>query len=226
MPLVGALASGLVSGAIGVTGFAVLGLGLLAEPDAAGTRRSGSPPSRRASHSYHQPDQHTLAHHIRIVAGHAHRPGQKQEAIMKIRKSIIAAGAAIVLGGTGALALPAVASAHSATHTLKFTAVTVNSIQFTKTSNGLQETDVNSKGKTIGFDDVNITLTGKTSATGDVAIDISGGFLYSTVTTTNAGKTFTGKVTGGTGAFTGATGKVTGKAITSSKTAVTITYST
>jgi hypothetical protein len=145
---------------------------------------------------------------------------------MKIRRSIIAAGAAVVLGGTGALALPAVASAHSATHTLKFTSVTVNAVQFTKTSRGLQDTDVTSKGKTIGFDDVNLTLTSKTSGTAAVAIDISGGFLYGTVTTTNGGKTFTGKVTGGTGAFTAATGTITGKAITSSKTAVTITYST
>jgi hypothetical protein len=145
---------------------------------------------------------------------------------MKIRTSIIAAGAAVVLGGTGALALPAVASAHSVTHTLKFTSVTVNSVQFTKTSRGLQDTDITSKGKTIGFDDVNLTLTSATSGTADVAIDISGGFLYGTVTTTNSGKTLTGKVTGGTGTFAAATGTITGKAITSSKTAVTITYST
>lgn len=144
---------------------------------------------------------------------------------MKIRRSIIAAGAAVVLGGTGALALPALASAHSATHTLKFTSVTVKSVQFTKTSRGLQNTDVNSTGKTIGFDDANITFTSQTSATAHVAIDISGGFLYGTVTTTNGGKTLTGKVTGGTGAFTAATGTITGKAITSSKSAVTITYS-
>ena len=145
---------------------------------------------------------------------------------MKIRMSIIAAGAAVVLGGTGALALPAVASAHSATHTLKFTSVTIKSVQFTKTSRGLQDTDVNSNGKTIGFDEANITFASKTSATADVAIDISGGFLYGTVTTTNGGKTFTGKVTGGTGAFTEATGTITAKALTSTKTAVTIIYST
>ena len=42
---------------------------------------------------------------------------------MKIRTSIIAAGAAVVLGTTGAFVLPAVASAHNATTTLKFTAV-------------------------------------------------------------------------------------------------------
>ena len=144
---------------------------------------------------------------------------------MKVRRSIAAAGAAVVLGTTGALALPAMASANSATHTLKLTAVTKNSVGFTSTTNGLQETDVSSTGKTIGFDDVYITFTGNNSATANVAFDIKGGFLYGTVITTNAGKTFSGKVTGGTGAFKGATGTITARALTSNKTAVTITYS-
>ena len=39
---------------------------------------------------------------------------------MKLRTSLAAAGAAVVLGTTGARALPAVASAHSSTSTLKF----------------------------------------------------------------------------------------------------------
>ena len=144
---------------------------------------------------------------------------------MKIRTSIIAAGAAVALGTTGALVLPAVASAHSASTTLKFTAVTVKSTKFTSTTRGLQETDVNSTGKTIGFDDVHITITGPSSATANVALDTTGGFLYGVVTTTNMGKTFAGKVTGGTGAFKGATGTIAGKAISSTKTAVTIVYS-
>ena len=42
---------------------------------------------------------------------------------MKLRTSLAAAGAAVVLGTTGALVLPAVASAHSGTTTLKFTSV-------------------------------------------------------------------------------------------------------
>jgi hypothetical protein len=144
---------------------------------------------------------------------------------MKVRSSIAAAGAAVVLGTTGALALPAMASANSATHTLKLTAVTKNSIGFTTTTNGLQETDVSSTGKTIGFDDVYVTFKGNNSATANVAFDIKGGFLYGTVITTNAGKTFSGKVTGGTGAFKGATGTITAKALTNMKTAVTIIYS-
>jgi hypothetical protein len=143
---------------------------------------------------------------------------------MKVRRSIVAAGAAVVLGTTGALVLPAVASAHNASHTLKFTAVTKSRVTFTSTTFGMQETDVSSTGKTIGFDDVYITITGST-ATANVAVDVKGGFLYGVVTSTNGGKTFSGKVTGGTGAFKGATGTIAGKAISSTKTAVTIIYS-
>jgi hypothetical protein len=143
---------------------------------------------------------------------------------MKVRRSIAAAGAAVVLGTTGALVLPAAASAHNASHTLKFTAVTVKSIRFTKTTFGNQETDV-SAGKTIGFDNVYITISGRTKATANAAFDLKGGLLYGTAVTTNGGKTFTGKVTGGTGTFKGATGTIAGKAITSKKTAITIIYS-
>jgi hypothetical protein len=145
---------------------------------------------------------------------------------MKIRTSIAAAGVAVVLGGAGGLALPAVASAHPATHTLKFTSVAVNSAGFTSTTSALQETDVNSAGKTIGFDDLYVTISGSSTAKGSVALDIRGGFLYGTITTTNAGKTFHGTVTGGTGAFAKATGTITAHAITSTKTAVTLTYAT
>jgi hypothetical protein len=145
---------------------------------------------------------------------------------MKVRMSIAAAGTAVVLGGTAVLAVPAVASAHTAAHTLKFTSVTVNTAPFTQTAGGFQDTDVNSAGKTIGFDDLYFTITGKNTGAGNVALDVKGGFLYGTIATTNAGKTFRGKVTGGTGAFTRAAGTITAKAITSTKTAVTITYTT
>ena len=144
---------------------------------------------------------------------------------MRIRRSITAAAAAAVISGTGALVLPAVASAHSASTTLKFTAVTNKQVSFTSTTFGTQETAVNSTGKTIGFDDLYITVTGPSSATANLALDIKGGFLYGVVTSTNMGKTFAGKVTGGTGAFKGATGTITGKAISSTKHAVTIVIS-
>jgi hypothetical protein len=145
---------------------------------------------------------------------------------MKVRMSIAAAGAAVILGGAGALALPAVASAHSAEHTLKFISVTVESVPFTQTAAGFQDTDVSSAGKTIGLDDLYVTMTGKNAGAGNLALDVEGGLLYGTIDTTNGGMTFTGKVTGGTGAFTRASGTITAKAITSTKTAVTITYAT
>ena len=144
---------------------------------------------------------------------------------MRIRRSITAAAAVVVLSGTGALVLPAVASAHSAATTLKFTAVTAKSISFTKTSFGNQETDVSSVGKTIGFDVVYINAASRTSATANATFALKGGLLYATAITTNGGKTFKGKVTGGTGAFKGATGTLTGKSISNTKTAITIVYS-
>jgi hypothetical protein len=145
---------------------------------------------------------------------------------MKVRTSLAAAGAAAVLGIAGALALPAMASAHDASTTLKFDAETVNTVGFTKTTAGFQATDVNHAGKTIGYDVVYLTATGSKSATLNVALDVKGGLLYGTLTTTNNGKTYSGTVTGGTGAFSGATGTIKGKAISSTETAITITYST
>jgi hypothetical protein len=158
------------------------------------------------------------------ISGQRHGSTHRR-AIMKIRTTIAATGAAVVLGSAAALALPAVASAHPVTHTLKFTAVHVNSVPFTSTNFGAQDTDANSTGKTIGFDDLNITYKGQ-SGSGDVALDISGGFLYGTIATTNAGKTFSGKVTGGTGPYKAATGTIAANATSSTKTAVTITYAT
>jgi hypothetical protein len=144
---------------------------------------------------------------------------------MKLRTSLAAAGVAALLG-TGALVLPAVASASSATHTLKFTAVQKASHSFTKTTGADQETDVNAAGKTVGFDMIYFAATSATSGNVNITVDTSGGFLYGTATVTKTGAVTNGKVTGGTGAFTGATGTIKAKVISSKKHAVTITYST
>ena len=145
---------------------------------------------------------------------------------MKIRTSIIAAGAAVALGTTGALVLPAVASAHSSTHTLKFIAVQNAMVTFTKTTFGQQETDVNATGKTIGFDEIYLAATSATTAAANVTGDYSGGMLYGTFKVNlKTGVITNGKVTGGTGAFAHATGTITAKPISSTKTAVTVTYS-
>jgi hypothetical protein len=145
---------------------------------------------------------------------------------MNIRTSIVAAGAAVVLGTTGALVLPAVASAHSGTHTLKFISVTKKSIMFTKTSGASQDTDVNAAGKTVGFDMIYFAATSATSAAVNATVDTTGGFLYGTGTVNfKTGAFSNGKVTGGTGAFAGATGTIKSKTISSTKSAITITYS-
>ena len=152
---------------------------------------------------------------------------------MQLRAPLVAAGSAVVLGAMGGFLLPAVANAHSAavasapgsTHTLKFIVVTNKFVRFTKATYLAQETDVSGTGKTVGFDEGSITFKTRTVATAGVTFVRLGGFLYGTFTTTNGGKTLAGKITGGTGAFDGATGTITGKAITSIKTAVTITYS-
>ena len=65
---------------------------------------------------------------------------------MKVRTSIIAAGAAVVLGTTGALVVPTVASAHSAAPTLKFISVQKATLLFTKTR-APQDTDVDARAR-------------------------------------------------------------------------------
>jgi hypothetical protein len=146
---------------------------------------------------------------------------------MKIRTSIAAAGAAVLLG-TGALVLPVAASANSATHTLKFISVTKKSIMFTKTSGGQQDTDVNAAGKTVGFDMLYFTVASATTGNVNITGDFSGGFLYGTGTINFKTNAFSnGKVTGGTGAFKGVTGTIKAKSLNKAgtRTAVTITYS-
>jgi hypothetical protein len=146
---------------------------------------------------------------------------------MTIRTSIAAAGAAVVLAGAGAVLLPAVASAHSTTHTLKFISVTKGSVGFGKASGGNQDTDVNAAGKTVGFDMIYFTATSPTTGAINVTVDTKGGFLYGTGTINQkTGVLSNGKVTGGTGSFAGATGTIQAKNLKGgNKTAVTITYS-
>jgi hypothetical protein len=146
---------------------------------------------------------------------------------MTIRTSIAAAGAAVVLAGTGAVLLPAVASAHSTTHTLKFTAVSLKMANFSHTSGGQAEQDVNSAGKIIGFDVINFKVDPKTHAlSGGVTVSTNGGFIYGTLKITDR-PVIKGTVTGGTGTFQGATGTIVAKSLNKAgtKTAVTITYS-
>ena len=124
---------------------------------------------------------------------------------MKIRTTITAAAAAVVLGTTGALVLPAVASARSTTHTLKFVSVLKQIHIYTKTTVAEQDTDINRAGKTIGFDELYATRTGKTTGTASAAFAEHGGLLYGALILTHNGAFAHGRVTGGTGTFTGTT---------------------
>ena len=125
--------------------------------------------------------------------------------------------------------LPAVASASSATHTLKFISVTKASTMFSKSAGGQQDTDVNAAGKTVGFDMLYFTAVSATTGNVNVTVDTNGGFLYGTLTVNfKTGAITNGKVTGGTGSFVGATGTIKAKNLNKAgtRTAVTITYST
>ena len=147
---------------------------------------------------------------------------------MKVRYSIAAVATAALLCGTGALTFPAAASSAGGTRTLKFIAVTTNTVTFSKTNTGRQDTDVNSKGKTVGFDTQNIVASSKTGK-GTIleTVNASGGLLIAALPVTKS-KTNNGLVTGGVGTFKDAFGSISTKALNKSgtRTAVTITYHT
>ena len=148
---------------------------------------------------------------------------------MKLRTSLAATGAAIALCATGAFLLPAIASAHSGTHTLTFVSVPNRfKVSFTKTAKGIQESDFNRAGTPIGFDMLYLADTTAGHAAAKVTVDTAGGFLYGTFTLNlKTGAVTNGKVTGGAGAFAGATGTIKAKAVKHAPTkhVVTITYS-
>jgi len=145
---------------------------------------------------------------------------------MKIRVSIALAGAVAIVG-TGAFILPAAAaSARTTTHTLGFTAETKGSVGFSSSTEAEQDTDVNSKGKVVGYDMLYVAVVSSTTAAINITVDVNGGMLYGTATLNGEGVVSNGKVTGGTGKFKGATGKFTVKTLNRAGTrhAVKFTY--
>ncbi len=144
---------------------------------------------------------------------------------MKVRASIVAISAAALLGGTGAMVVPAIASAQPASHTLRFTSVTERSLNFSKTTSAQQDKDVNKKGKIVGFDELYIAFDLNTgTGTGKVTVLTNGGMLYGSLKLTQAA--ISGRVTGGTGKFKGARGTIVAHNLNSAgtRTSVTITY--
>jgi hypothetical protein len=146
--------------------------------------------------------------------------------MLKLRTSVAAVGATALVA-SGAFMLPAFASSHGSTHTLKFVSVTKKQISLTPTSVAIQDTDTNKAGKVIGFDEIYGWQTSATTSGGDDAVTLKGGMLYVTFTINLVTDALTnGKVVGGTGAFKGATGTFTATNISNVKTAITVTYHT
>lgn len=146
---------------------------------------------------------------------------------MKIRRAITAAAAAVAAAVAVAFALPAVASAGAAAHTLKFISVQKASVQLSKTMFAQQDTDVNGKGKVIGYDDLYVAVISSTTGDGWVTVDVDGGFIYGTFKVNlKTGAATDGRVTGGARAFKGATGTFTATDLSSTRTAITLTYTT
>ena len=150
-----------------------------------------------------------------------------RKVIVRIGGLVAAASAALTLAGVSpSFASPAVKPA-TASHTLKFISVEKASVQLSKTMFAQQDTDVSSTGKVIGYDELYVATISAKAGDGWVTLDVDGGFLYATFKLNLATGAITGgKVTGGARAFKGATGTLTATPVSSTKTAVKLTYTT
>ena len=148
---------------------------------------------------------------------------------MKHRITAAAIATTAALGATCAFLVPAASASPSAkSHTLTFISVTESMVNFSRTSVGQQDKDVNKAGKTIGYDLLSVAFNPKTeTAKLNVTVVTSGGFVYA-VASGNASSAIRGTLTGGTGSFKGAAGTILAKNINKAgtRTAVTITYHT
>lgn len=135
---------------------------------------------------------------------------------MRIRPSITLAAAAAL--SAAALAVPALAATGTASHTLRFTAVAVSRHSFG--GNALVEIDKDvHAGKTVAYDELDITAN-----TATVALGLKHGFLYGKFTINEKTGTLAGKVTGGTGAYKGASGTITGTIAMNGNASVKVVY--
>jgi hypothetical protein len=130
----------------------------------------------------------------------------------------IAAGGAVA----GAVGFSAAAPAKSQ-HTLKFTTVQIADKQI-----GDYDVAANKEtagGKVVGFDSTSCLIDVHTHvAKCAISASRADGTFRGTVALSLDSGTGTGKLTGGTRAYRGATGTITAKAISQSKTVVTISY--
>ncbi len=98
--------------------------------------------------------------------------------------------------GIAAVAMPALASPGSTTHTLKFIVVDQKQTQTSKRS-FVEDDQAERGGKVIGFGLLDGRITSSTGGVGVVAFGVKGGLIYAKVTINNT-PTTAGTITGGT----------------------------
>jgi hypothetical protein len=169
-------------------------------------------------------------------------PGQligQPGGLMNIRTLIAGIGTAAVVLGGGLVLTGTAASAQGNPHTAKakssgthrhkltLTAVTTKTIGYGKAYITEASADYNTKGRLVGFDVLHFTENpSKRMVTADGAFDMEDGIIDITFATTTSSSKAAGEVIGGTGAYLHATGTITATTKSSSKTAVTIVYTT
>ena len=103
--------------------------------------------------------------------------------------------------------------------------VKLKDVSTSPTTSAEADKDVTRSGQLIGFDVLHFSVnpvTGRTTIRGSV--DVRDGLIYGALTSSITSSVATGRVTGGTGAFRHATGRIVARAVTNSKTVVTIVY--
>jgi hypothetical protein len=123
--------------------------------------------------------------------------------------------------GIAAIAMPALASSESTTHTLKFIVVDQKQTQPSKRT-FVEDDQAKRGGKVIGFGILDGRITSSTGGVGVVAFGTKGGLIYAKVTINNT-PTTNGTITGGTGSFKGAKGTISVTNLNKSGTRATVT---
>lgn len=117
--------------------------------------------------------------------------------------------------------------ATSSPHTLTLTAVATKTVSYGQPYTTEASADYNTSGRLVGFDVLHFTENpSRRMVTVDGAFDLEDGIVYTTFTTSTSSPKAVGEVIGGTGAYQHATGTITASSKSSSKTAVTIAYTT
>lgn len=146
---------------------------------------------------------------------------------MKLRPFLVAIGAAAILGGTGALVLPGVASARAATFTVTLTSVESRQVNFSKYRGILSDIDYNSAGKVVGYDAVRFfNNRKKRRTTFGVGFNIERGFVYCDLTERGNRPVMRGRIIWGEGLFHRVAGTIVARNLNSAgtRTAVTIRF--